>query len=98
MQSDVFAWQHHLVPIQKCEVSFPIKKSNSSIKKIQLSLVLFWACAIHKVQEFSLKKKGLIGFYLQRQKSFSQGQMYVVLSRYPNLITCISSESITRIL
>ena len=26
MQSDVIAQQHHLVPIQKCEGFFPIKK------------------------------------------------------------------------
>ena len=26
MQSDIIAWQQHLVPIRKCELSFPIKK------------------------------------------------------------------------
>ena len=71
-----------MVPIQKCEVSFPIKKNkpNRSIKRTQFPLVLSWACTVHKVQGLSLKD-GVISFDLQRQKSFNQGQMYVALSR-----------------
>ena len=82
MQSDIIGRQQHLVPIQKCEVSFPIKnnKPNPSIKRTQFPLVLSWACTVHKVQGLSLKE-GVISFDLQRQKSFNQGQMYVALSR-----------------
>ena len=82
MQSDIIGRQQHLVPIQKCEVSFPIKKNkpNPSIKRTQFPLVLSWECTVHKVQGLTLKE-GVISFDLQKQKSFNQGQMYVALSR-----------------
>ena len=65
MQSDIIARQQHLVPIQKCEVSFLIKKNtpNPSIKRTQFPLVLSWACTVHKVQGLSLKE-GVISFDL----------------------------------
>ena len=58
MQSDIIAWQQHLVPILKYEVYFPIKKNkpNPSIKRTQFPLVLSWACTAHKVQGLSLKE------------------------------------------
>ena len=42
MQSDIIARPQHLAPIQKYEVSFPIKKNkpNPSIKRTQFPLVL----------------------------------------------------------
>ena len=48
MQSDIIAWQQHLVPILKYEVYFPIKKNkpNPSIKRTQFPLVLSWACTV----------------------------------------------------
>ena len=82
MRCDIVAQQQHWVPIQKYEASFPIKKNkpHPSIKRTQFPLVLSWACTIHKVQGLTLKE-GVVSFELQRQKNFSQGQMYVALSR-----------------
>ena len=78
MRCDIVAQQQHWVPIQKYEASFPIKKNkpHPSIKRTQFPLVLSWACTIHKVQGLTLKE-GIVSFELQRQKNFSQGQMYV---------------------
>ena len=42
--------------------------------------MLSWACTIHKVQGLSLEE-GLVNFYLQKQRTFGQGQMYTALSR-----------------
>ena len=72
MQSDIIAWQQHLVPILKYEVYFPIKKNkpNPSIKRTQFPLVLSWARTVHKVQGLSLKES-VTSFDLQRQKSFN---------------------------
>ena len=82
MRCDIVPQQQHWVPIQKYEASFPIKKNKPhlSIKRTQFPLVLSWACTIHKVQGLTLKE-GVVSFELQREKNFSQGQMYVALSR-----------------
>ena len=47
-------------------------------------MTLAWACIVHKVQELSLNN-GAICFDLHKQKYFSQGQMYVALSRIRSL-------------
>ena len=39
-----------------------------------------WACTTHKVQGFSLVE-GVVNFYLQKQKTFEQGQMYRASNR-----------------
>ena len=38
-----------------------------------------WACTIHKLRGLSLEKD-VVNFNLQKQRTFGQGQMYIVLS------------------
>ena len=43
-----------------------------------------WACTVHKVHGLSLAE-GVIGFDLEKQKSFNQGQIWVALSRISSI-------------
>ena len=57
------------------------------IKCAQFLLALAWASAVQKVRGLSLEQ-GIIGFDLQKGKSFGSGQLYTLLSRvktYDNL-------------
>ena len=51
VQCDIFARQRNLVPLQKYEKTFPIKKNKlqPSIKRTQFPLVLSWSCTINKL-------------------------------------------------
>ena len=84
VQCDIFARQRNLVPTQKYEKTFPIKKNKlqPSIKRTQFPLVLSWSFTVHKVQGLSLSD-GVISYELQ--KSFNQRQMYVAMSRISKL-------------
>ena len=86
VQCDIFARQRNLVPLQKYEKTFPIKKNKlqPSIKRTQFPLVLSWSCTVHKVQGLNLSD-GVIRYELQRQKTFNQGQIYVAMSRMSKL-------------
>ena len=45
--------------------------------------MLSWVCSVYKVRGLGLSK-GVVSFDLEKQKSFNQGQMYVVISRIRN--------------
>ena len=79
---DHFARQNCFAPLQKCDADISICKGFISprIKRTQFSLMLSWACTIHKVQALSLEKD-VVNFDLQKQRTFGQGQMYTALSR-----------------
>ena len=54
-------------------------KITSEITLIQ-SFMLSWACIVHKVQGLSLNS-AVISFNLEKQNWYSQGRIYVALSR-----------------
>ena len=82
IMSNQFTRTNCAVPIEKCEADIPISKGSVSpcIKRTQFPLALSWACAIHKVQGWSLNE-GIVSFELQKQKDFGPGQIYTALSR-----------------
>ena len=86
MQRDNLARQGCSVPIEKVEISFPLKRNkiNPSIKRTQTPVMLSWTCAVHKFKGISLDM-GPNSFNLQRQKSFNQGQIDVALKSYCHL-------------
>ena len=86
MQSDVTARQHKWVPIKRHQALFGIRKNKqqTSVKRIQFSLTLSWACTVHKVQDLSLAES-IVSFDLEKQNSFNQGQIYVAFSRILSL-------------
>ena len=43
--------------------------------------MLSWRCSVHKIQGFSLDP-AIPSFDLEKEKSVSEGQMYVALSRH----------------
>ena len=82
MLSDHSAQQNCFAPLQKCDADIPVCKGSMSpsIKRTQFSLMLSWACTIHKVQGLSLEKV-VANFDLQKQRTSGQDQMYTALSR-----------------
>ena len=87
IDTDSFAKQHNWVPIEKAETSIVIrvnKDSSPVIKRTQFSLILAWACTVHKVQGLSLDK-AVVNFTIQKQRCFNNGQMYVALSRVTSI-------------
>ena len=75
------------MPIERYEIEIKINmKSTSSpyIKRTQFPLTLAWACTIHKIQGLTINV-GVVGFELNKQKAFNQGQMYTALSRITSL-------------
>ena len=55
------------------------KSASPAVKRTQFSLVLSWACTVHRVQGLTLTS-AVVRFDLEKQKSFNEGQMYVALS------------------
>ena len=47
------------------------------IKRSQFSLMLAWACTVHKVQGLSLRKI-VVSYELLKQRNFNHGQIYVL--------------------
>ena len=80
MEIDEVLRRHNWFPIKWNEVSFGVKKNTyyPCVKRTQFPLALAWACTMHKVQGISLSE-GVISFDLHKQRSLSQGQMYVAL-------------------
>ena len=84
---DVIAKNNKWVPVKREETSIYLgkyKSTSPAIKRTQFPLVLFCACAVHKVQGLSLTS-AVISFDLEKQKSFNEGQMYVALSRVTSI-------------
>ena len=86
MEQDDISRRNNWVPIKQNEVSFGIQKNtyHPCVKQTQFPLALGWACTVHKVQGISLSE-GVINFNLHKQRSISQGQMYVAPSRVRKL-------------
>ena len=86
MHLEFLARQQQRAPIMKHEASFGLKKNKSQpcIKRTHFPLALSWVYTVHKVQALSLDE-GVISFDLHHQKSFTQGQMCVALSRNTSL-------------
>ena len=75
MQTDSYARSNNLVPIERVEKEIKIKKnrpSSPSIKRLQLPLVLSWACTVHKVHSKTFPKI-VFSFQLLKQRSFNTG-------------------------
>ena len=80
--NDVTARNNRWVPIRGEQTSIYVSKNRTTspaINRTQFPLMLSWACTVHKVQGLSINA-GVIGFDLERQRSFNQGQIYVALS------------------
>ena len=87
MQTDSYARNNNLVPIERVEKEIKIKKNRPSsplIKRLQFPLILSWACTVHKVQGKTFPKI-VFSFQLLKQKRFNTGQVYVALSRVTSL-------------
>ena len=86
MQRDVTARRLKWVPIKKPQALFGLRKNKQqpSVKRIQFPFTLSWAGTVHKIQGLSLAE-GVESFDLEKQKSFSQGQIYVALSRISSM-------------
>ena len=85
---DTLGRQNKWVPIKRHEALIYIKTSKCSslpsILRTHFPLMLSWGCTVHKVQEIRLSK-GVVSFDIEKQKSFNQGHMYVVISRVINI-------------
>ena len=87
MQTDSFARNNNLVPIERVEKEIKIKKNrpfSPAIKMLQFPLILSWPCTVHKVQGKTFPKI-VFGFQLLKQRRFNTGQVYVALSRVTSL-------------
>ena len=81
------AQQYDSVPIERYETEIKITMKSASspyIRRMQFPLTLAWACTIYKMQGLTLNA-GAVGFELNKQKAFNQGQMYTALSRITSL-------------
>ena len=59
-------------------------KQQPFVKRKQFPLISSWACTVHKVQGLSLAE-GAVYFDLEKQTSFNQEQIYVVLSKISSM-------------
>ena len=73
--------QHYdLVPIKRCETEIEINMMSFSspyIRCTQFPLTLAWAFTVQKIQELTIDVS-VVGFELNKQKTFIQGQTYTV--------------------
>ena len=66
------------------------KTTSPAIKRTQLTLLLSWACAVHKLGfKFNFRSCQL---WVGKQKSFNESQIYVALSR----VTIIDTSFLVR--
>ena len=74
------------VPILRTDTHIDVGNSyiSSSIKWIQFSLTLAWACKIHNAQRLSLPIS-FINLELEKQKPFRSGQIYLALNIVTNI-------------
>ena len=84
-----------MVPVEKCETEFSIKKvwGSPSFKYTQFPLTLAYASVVFKGLGLSLEQV-VIDFDLWKQKSFGPGQIYTALSRIKTLDNLCCVEEI----
>ena len=80
------AQQYDSVPIERYETEIKINMKSASfphIRRTQFPSTLAWACTVHQTQGLTIDV-GVVGFELNKQKAFDQGQMSA-LSRVTSL-------------
>ena len=86
MSKDLYASKYKVVPIQRIEANIIISKNSSeTFKRTQFTLTLAWACPLHKVQGLTLLNSNVVSLEFLKQRSFSAGEIYAVLSRSTSL-------------
>ena len=84
MESDDISRRNNWVRLKRNEVSLGVKKNISPICKSNTVSPRTGMGILHKKQGISLSE-GVISFDVHKQRSFTQGQMYVALSRVTKL-------------
>ena len=87
INSDIVAKRITAIPLKRTEATInihPNKTNPPAIKRTQFSLMLAWACTVHKVQGKQFKE-AVISFELFKQRRFNNGQIYVGLSKVTSL-------------
>ena len=80
--TDKFARQNNCIRIERVEAKLKVRTTklfSPEIKRTQFSVMLAWACTVHKVQGKQFTEI-VISFNLFKQRSWNNGQMYVALS------------------
>ena len=86
MSKDLYASKYKVMPIQRIEANIIISKNSSeTFKRTQFTLTLAWACPLHKVQGLTLLNSTVVSLEFLKQRSFSAGEIYAVLSRSTSL-------------
>ena len=82
-----YAKEHKVVPVEpilaKIKVR-PNKPSSPEIQRIQFPITLAWACTVHKVQGLTMDRI-VTSCHLNKQRSFTYGEIYVAISRAKTL-------------
>ena len=86
MSKDLYASKYKVLPIQRIEANIIISKNSSeTFKRTQFPLTLAWTCTVHKVQGLTLLNSTVVSLEFLKQRSFSAGEIYAVLSRSTSL-------------
>ena len=86
MSKDLYASKNKVVPIQRIEANIIISKNSSeTFKRTQFTLTLAWACTLYKAQGLTLLNSTVVSLEFLKKRSFSAGEIYVVLSRSTSL-------------
>ena len=86
ISKDLYASNYKVMRIQRVKANIIISKNSSeTFKRIQFPLILAWASTVLKVQGHTLLNSIVVLLELIKQRSFSPGQIYVVLSRLMSL-------------